>query len=394
MCGQRRWALQPLLRGTGYVLSGLSVLCALQGDRLPPVVTIVRARGLRNLASDVGEVIRDRQTNAEDSAGRAHGTHVRFACPRDLVPAILRALFVAACVGASLAVSSCRPSDSDSSASMRQRDASPPAPLKEICGDGRDNDVNGQVDECPHVPVQRSCVTSLVPGCGVVVLTVLGRSLAVDSYEVTVARFRRYWDAGHRAPHHPVAFPGGTWRIRQADTHVVNLQLGAEGPCNWSEHPSNREAHPMNCLPAEVAVGFCAWDGGRVPEEEEFQDIAWNMPGVTSGEFPWGDTFTECASFQTGPCRGDDGARTRRVGSFPPHGGALYDLFGNVGEVVFTPPRGWKAGGHAWNTSGRFKLSTAGWFRRPHLVAGWPDYDGLEGRGVRCVREIPRSRHR
>jgi len=161
----------------------------------------------------------------------------------------------------------------------------------------------------------------------------------MDAYEVTVARFREFWDAGRPSPSGPITYPGGVsvafgGSVAQPTTTASNAE------CNWSGTAAAREAHPINCLDFWTAFAFCAWDGGRLPTEAERELAArgWAVGGLAAGRsYPWGETtpvgntIDACVQCQAFSCVGEDGARTRRVGSFPASGG-LHDLAGNVAE--------------------------------------------------------------
>ena len=174
-------------------------------------------------------------------------------------------------------------------------------------------------------------------------------SLLIDSHEVTVARFRRFWVAGHPMPTTPVHYPGG-----------VDLPVGmvrepvsprTKSVCNWIPAAGTREAHPINCVDWATAQSFCVWDGGRLPTEAEFEYVSRIRPvaGYPSPRrYPWGDEnpierssaspgFPPCELAQFQSCVGDTGALTRLVGSFPDNGG-VFDLAGNVSEWAADSP--------------------------------------------------------
>ncbi len=216
---------------------------------------------------------------------------------------------------------------------------------------------------------QRSCPLAGERGCGLVGVTggtfqmgALGAStglpldgrvsvssLLIDSHEVTVARFRRFWVAGHPMPTTPVHYPGG-----------VDLPVGmvrepvsprTKSVCNWIPAAGTREAHPINCVDWATAQSFCVWDGGRLPTEAEFEYVSRIRPvaGYPSPRrYPWGDEnpierssaspgFPPCELAQFQSCVGDTGALTRLVGSFPDNGG-VFDLAGNVSEWAADSP--------------------------------------------------------
>jgi serine/threonine protein kinase len=59
---------------------------------------------------------------------------------------------------------------------------------------------------------------------------------------------------------------------------------GVGGYCNWGA--SGRDDHPVNCVDATQADAYCAWRGGRLPTEQEWQFAAQGPDGRT---FPWGE---------------------------------------------------------------------------------------------------------
>jgi formylglycine-generating enzyme len=160
-------------------------------------------------------------------------------------------------------------------------------------------------------------------------------AFTLDAHEVTVARFRRFWAAGRPAPTKDIAYQSGS--IAWAGTVKEPVRSTTTKACNWSTSAGSREAHPMNCLDWWTAQAFCAWDGGRLPTEAEWE---WAARGRSTGglpvprTYPWGDTTPApgCSTVaQWNFCSGEDMATTRRVGSFAANA-EIYDLAGNIRE--------------------------------------------------------------
>jgi formylglycine-generating enzyme required for sulfatase activity len=63
-----------------------------------------------------------------------------------------------------------------------------------------------------------------------------------------------------------------------------------DGFSNWGV--DGREEHPVNCVNWEEASVFCAWVGGRLPSEAE-----WEYAARSAGQnitYPWGETEPTC----------------------------------------------------------------------------------------------------
>jgi len=169
---------------------------------------------------------------------------------------------------------------------------------------------------------------------------------SLDQYEVTVGRLRAFVEAGMgtrlRPPRqgsgaHPQV-PGSGWDAAWTDRLPYDsVALKAALKCipqqSWTDVPAGRENIPINCLDWYTAFAFCAWDGGRLPTEAEWNYAA--SGGKEQRYYPWSapahstiidDSY---AVFCGGTCT------LNEVGSKSPKGDGKWgqsDLGGNVWE--------------------------------------------------------------
>ncbi len=184
----------------------------------------------------------------------------------------------------------------------------------------------------------------------------------LDKYEVTVGRFRAFVNAGmgtQSSP--PVARVGAhekivgsgwdaDWNASLAPNTVALIAAVKCDPTlqTWTDTPGTEkdETRPMNCVTWFDAMAFCAWDGGYLPTEAE-----WNF-AATGGDqqraFPWSSPAASLtldpsyASYFNGTdCVGDGMAGCQEtdlvpVGTKPAGDGRWFqsDLAGNVTEWV------------------------------------------------------------
>lgn len=228
------------------------------------------------------------------------------------------------------------------------------------------------------------------------------------------------WDA---RPAHVVWVSG--FRVGACETTNGEWQAcvaaGGCEPPRWSGSSYRREEYygmpefkhfPVTAIDWHQARAYCAWLGGRLPTEAEWEKAArggceLRGPATCGAEdqvlYPWGDAPPDCAranftpEFEL-PCVGD----TDRCGLRAPLDEGVYglhDLLGNVSEWVsdWFDPTYYSTGGPPWHNpsgpaTGRFRVHRGGGrdTTNPGLRVTTRDSDAPEFwqgcmAGVRCV---------
>lgn len=167
-------------------------------------------------------------------------------------------------------------------------------------------------------------------------------SLLVDRFEVSVGRFRRAIAQGFAPPTRPTtndsAFPKTTTSASSTD------EL-----CSFSTAPLSgaaaRESMPLNCVDYQTAQAFCAFMGGDLPTEAEWEYIAAAASRPNKTLYPFGDDDVGCgdAVFARTTLLDDETARCSRLEGWPIGPAAVgsapldvvndvHDLGGNLSE--------------------------------------------------------------
>ncbi len=177
----------------------------------------------------------------------------------------------------------------------------------------------------------------------------------------------------------------------------TDLDDGGHVYCNWGR--PDRYGYPVNCLDWELSATFCAWVGGRLPSEAE-----WEYAARSRGRdilFPWGDDEPSCerAIFNEGGV-GCGTRSTWAVCSLPLGNSdqGICDLVGNVWEWVADRYHGTYDGapadGAAWEEgdkplrsmrSGGIDQADPANLRAANRVFHEPSFS-FGGLGFRCTR--------
>jgi len=247
-------------------------------------------------------------------------------------------------------------------------------------------------------------------------------SFRLDKYEVTVGRFRAFVNAGMGTQMNPpmagagahAKIAGSGWDAGWNASLVTDkAALVAAVKCEstyqtWTDTPAANEHRPMNCITWYEAMAFCAWDGGYLPTEAEWNYAAtggdqqraypWSIPASSVGidnmhASYYVDSTNECFGDGVSGCAVTD---LVAVGSKPGGDGrwGQSDLTGNVSEWTLD----WYVSPYTNPCTdcvtlvGSYRVIRGGGFRDDAalLRAGFRYYDTPAGRrdyvGVRCAR--------
>jgi len=255
----------------------------------------------------------------------------------------------------------------------------------------------GRAESTPWIEIPAG--PALLGGCDNVHTCLERRTVDVPRFEilrteVTVAEYRKCVDAG-------VCETQGLEHEHDDACEAPRSSMR----CTWRAEPGGTDDHPLNCVDWFQAQRYCAWAGGRLPIDDEWEKATRGRDGLG---YPWGehaepqalgslangyDIQALRAIFQNdalatklrqAPSVVDyvDGfLEVAPTGSFPrgasPYG--LLDAIGNVQE--WTWERRHRGGGWRTWTGGSHLVPEASW-RAPPVWPGWRD----AMTGFRCVR--------
>ena len=178
---------------------------------------------------------------------------------------------------------------------------------------------------------------------------------ALDTFLVTVGRFRKFVDvydgapiptgAGADASAAPLTNTLSGWRAEYnqhlfADANALRVSLKYQWPnqpggSTWTDTTGPNENKPINTVDWYHAFAFCIWDGGWLPIEATWEYAA--AGGAEDRLYPWGQPLPDgsrvpgsCLN-SLGPC---DATTLPNVGAFPAGSGKWghLDLTGYLGQ--------------------------------------------------------------
>ena len=243
----------------------------------------------------------------------------------------------------------------------------------------------------------------------------------LDKYEATVGRFRTFVEQGlgtqvtpppqGAGSHARISDSGwdASWnKSLVADKTALLAAIKCTGAQSafhtWTDEPGPNESRPINCIDWYEAMAFCAWDGGYLPTEAEWNYSA--AGGDQQRAFPWSagtqTLDSSYASYFDGTdCLGDGLAGCTVtdlvvVGAKPLGDGrwGQSDLAGNVSEWIldWASPYPTPCTDCASLGTGQHRIHRGGGFnaREQGLRTGIQTFDDSTARfsylGVRCAR--------
>jgi formylglycine-generating enzyme len=118
--------------------------------------------------------------------------------------------------------------------------------------------------------------------------------------------------------------------VSQTDHRVPYVDDPRVTTENWDvqqqTYPPGRGQHPVVLVSWHDAAAYCAWAGGRLPTEAEWERAA--RGGLEGKLYPWGDEIDPTQANY------DNRSGTSPVGMYPANAYGLYDVAGNAWEWV------------------------------------------------------------
>lgn len=197
--------------------------------------------------------------------------------------------------------------------------------------------------------------------------------ISVNQFEISIGSFKKFIEA--------------TSYVTTADSlqwsgvfDVANKSWSVAAKANWQK-PTGQKVfshdYPATQISYYDACAYCAWQGGRLPTEKEWDNLAGTeiiKGNVWEGNFPHFDEGKDGYKIKVAP-----------VGQFRPNNKNIHDLFGNVWEWTSSQD----ASGMMVIKGGSFlcDLNVCKGYIPSHYQTTAKD-SGLNHLGFRCVYEL------
>ena len=209
----------------------------------------------------------------------------------------------------------------------------------------------------------------------------------IGMYEVTRGEYRRFMEAGGYGNPAYWSSAGWSWKVLNGRTEPA-YWAAAQDRGNGTF--TQTDSHPVVGVTYYEAEAYCAWAGGHLPTEAQWEKAA-RWTGSYPNVYPWGNVWDaeKCNNYNDHSSAGGGYQRyqTAPVGSYPsgasPYG--LQDMAGNVWEWC----RDWYGSSYysvspttdpQGPSSGSYRVLRGGsWY---YLVYDYYDYGG------RCAKRF------
>ncbi len=216
----------------------------------------------------------------------------------------------------------------------------------------------------------------------------------IGKYEVTRGEYRRFIEAGGYSNPGYWSSAGWNWKVSEGRTEPYYWAAAQD----WigGQPFTQTESHPVVGVTYYEAEAYCAWAGGHLPTEAQWEKAA-RWTGSYPNVYPWGNAWEaeKCNNWDDHNAAGGGYGRyqTAAVGSYPsgasPYG--LQDMAGNVWEWVADWYVSYPGSTSPFDYTGNYRVSRGGSFSYYGYAGrcasrGAASYYGWFGCGFRIAR--------